>query len=125
MAQEKPKVLLVDDDHDMLEVLDTAMQTLGFQTVLARDGEEGWNKFVEHRPSLVISDIYMPKKNGVILLDQIKEMQYDTKVILITGYAHYKQLISHSRFPPDEFLSKPFNLRDLVEKIKDAHDEEA
>ncbi len=120
-AQEKPSVLLVDDDPDMLDVLDTAMQSLGFKTILAHDGEEGWNLFLRSTPSLVITDIYMPKKNGVILLDQIKESYFETVVILITGYAHYKQLISHSRFPPDAFLSKPFNLKDLVASIQTAY----
>jgi DNA-binding NtrC family response regulator len=121
MSQEKPTVLLVDDDPDMLDVLDTALQSLGFTTLLAHDGEEGWNLFTQYQPNLVISDIYMPKKNGVILMDQIKEINFETVVILITGYAHYRQLTANSRFPPDAFLSKPFSLKDLVDSIRTAY----
>ena len=124
MAEENPKVLLVDDDPDMLDVLDTAMQSLGFETILARDGDEGWDAFQRHKPRLVISDIYMPRKNGVVLLDQIKENNYDTVVILITGYAHFRQLMAHSRFPPDGFINKPFNLKDLVNSIQQAYKSE-
>ncbi len=114
-------VLIVDDDNDMLDVLKTTIETVGFEPLLAHDGEEGWQQYIKHEPPLVISDIYMPKKNGVNLLEDIKKHKNDTVVILITGYAHYRELTENSVYPPDAFLSKPFSLNELVETIKNVY----
>ncbi len=118
MEKQKPLVLLVDDDCDFLNALELSVQELGFRTITAVDGEDGWKKYINHLPMLVISDIYMPKKNGLVLLGQIKEHNFSQVVILITGFAHYRQMLSTMRFPPDGFIQKPFSLDKLYETIK-------
>ncbi len=120
MADSKPNVLIVDDDSDLLYMLSAAMQAFGFNTLLAKDGVEGVDKFREAEPELVISDIYMPRKNGLLMLEEIRSLEVDTVIILITGFHHYNQLLQHSKSPPNGFLPKPFNLHDLMAAIRNA-----
>ncbi|MFH0882272.1 MAG: response regulator [bacterium] len=112
-------VLIVDDDPDMREILQTALGGLGFTTYVADDGDVALDLFHKHRPALVVSDIFMPRFDGVRLLKEIKKVSRDTPVILITGYSHLdkQQEEDSCAFKPDALLRKPFNLSELVEAI--------
>lgn len=112
--------LLVDDELPVLEFLDDCMHQIGMDTILARDGEEAWQLFLQNQPPLVITDIYMPKKNGIILLRQIKRQFPDTLVILITGHPVSKGFQKFGTIPPDAFLEKPFDLETLLKSIQKA-----
>ena len=109
--------LVVDDEYNVREMLSEALKIYGFETILAADGEEGWSLFQQNDPHIVISDIYMPKKNGLMLLKQIKEAAPGRAVILMTGFQHYRQLMEREPHPPDGFLSKPFRVEDLYEIV--------
>jgi len=113
-------VLIVDDDPDMRDILETALVGLGFHTFLADDGDVALDIFKEHHPALVVSDIFMPRFDGVRLLREIKKLSSETAVILITGYSHLdKQHQSqYEEYMPDALLRKPFNLRELIDAIK-------
>jgi DNA-binding NtrC family response regulator len=113
----QPVALVVDDEEHVRETLAEALRTYGFDVLLAKDGQEAWELFQKHDPHIIISDIYMPRKNGLMLLKQIKEVAPRRTVILITGYHHYKQLVETSKFPPDGFLNKPFRIEDLYATI--------
>lgn len=115
--KKRPLALLVDDDLGFLDSLEAMVQKLGFDTITAKDGQDGWEKYEQYAPGLVITDIYMPKKNGMVLLSQIKETNFDQVVIVITGYAHYKRMVQSLKAPPDGYLSKPFSMEDLYKSI--------
>jgi len=112
-SRKKPVVLVADDESEIRHLLKEALELYGFDVVEAVDGMEALRIFKEIRPNLVISDIYMPFLNGVVLLNKIKILAIYTPVILITGYSHYKQLLDGSRFPPDGFIEKPFSIEEL------------
>ena len=116
-VKQRPIALVVDDEFDIREMLSEALKTYGFDILLAADGEEAWKLFQKNDPHIIISDIYMPKKNGLMLLKQIKETAPRRTVILMTGYQHYRQLIETEAYPPDGFLNKPFRLDDLYAMI--------
>ncbi|MBC8278303.1 MAG: response regulator [FCB group bacterium] len=113
------KALLVDDEIHLLDILKQVMEALGIQAFLAEDGEAALEIYKKEKPDLVISDIYMPKMNGISLLKEIKAYEPEKPVVLITGYAHYKQLIGSLETGPDGFLEKPFDLSKLIELIYD------
>lgn len=117
------KCLLVDDDQCMLEILSRTVEMLGFEPLTACDGDEGFTTFCEQHPDLVVSDIHMPNRNGLLLLHDIKTMCPEMPVILITGYVHYKAVLNMEAGSPDAFVEKPFTLdqlREAIDKVRPA-----
>ena len=98
-------------------VLCRALEELGFDTVEAGDGIQAYREFEREKPTLLISDIYLPYTNGIVLMNKIKVRSPRLSVILITGYSHYLQLLKGSRFPPDGFLAKPFTVAELYATV--------
>ncbi|WP_028879942.1 response regulator [Terasakiella pusilla] len=114
-------ILIVDDDPMVLESTQTYLETHGYQTHVARDGEEALKAARDHPIDLAIIDIYMPKKGG---FETIASMQGRFPMIAMTG------VISH-RFDPLSFaqsmgafatLSKPFYLHELLKTVKEILD---
>ena len=115
--QTKLTALLVDDEPQLLNILKQVAETIGMDTLTAANGKEALKLYDEHRPDIIISDIYMPELNGIKLLQEVKKINPEEPVVLITGYAHYRQLIDNLDFTPDGFLEKPFDLRKIIEII--------
>ena len=112
------KCLVVDDDIDMLEILVEYMKALGFEVLKARDGDQALEIFKREKPSVVISDIHMPNRNGLLLMRDIKARAPDVPLILITGYFQYRRVVKGLQ--PDAYLEKPFtsgDLRAALEKV--------
>ena len=119
-----PKCLLVDDEYSMLQMLEQYVEMLGFEPLLARDGDEGIAAFRRYHPSLVVSDIHMPNRNGLLLLHDVKKLNPECPVILITGLLlSYQSAISRDPVRADALIEKPFDLNKLknaIEKLKPA-----
>ncbi|MFZ5432803.1 MAG: response regulator [Calditrichota bacterium] len=113
MQSATPKCLVVDDSDSMLKLLSMFMEHLGFDPIIAHDGDEGIAAVREHQPMLVVSDIHMPNRNGLLLLQDIKTLNPSLPVILITGYINYKSDMNTISIEPDAFMEKPFTLEQL------------
>jgi DNA-binding NtrC family response regulator len=114
------KCLLVDDEEPMLQMLAQYVELFGFKPVIAHDGDEGIAAFRACHPSLVVSDLHMPNRNGLLLLRDIKQMNPACPVILITGVLHdYRVAISSNPVHPDVLIEKPFPLAKLRQAIED------
>jgi two-component system C4-dicarboxylate transport response regulator DctD len=125
MEASTPKCLVVDDSESMQRVLSMFMEHLGFDPLTANDGDEGIALVREHHPDLVVSDIHMPNRNGLLLLQDIKSLNPELPVILITGYIHYKSDVNAVSIQPDAFMEKPFTLDELkatIDTLKPAID---
>jgi YesN/AraC family two-component response regulator len=109
----KPEVLIVDDEATARLLLRRVNNYFGFETVEAENGEDGWALYQKVKPDLTVSDIYMPKTNGLQLLACIKKHDKTAKVILITGYARFQAMLETCAYPPDGFLEKPFDIEEL------------
>lgn len=122
MAKEKPTVLIAEDEPDLLDLYRQGLEMIGATVVKAEDGEKAWEAFQSHEADidLVISDIFMPGMNGVQLMNKIKDRNESLPVFLVTGYAHLRTLVEESAYEPDAYLEKPFNLRDLFKRVKEA-----
>ena len=112
-----PKCLLVDDSESMLNLLSMFMEHLGFEPLTARDGDEGLTVVKNQHPQLVVSDIHMPNRNGLLLLQDIRQLNPTLPVILITGYISYKSDLNCITVEPDAFMEKPFTLEQLKETV--------
>lgn len=119
MTNSSPVILIAEDEKDLLELYTESLEMFGMKVYGALDGATAWAKFndLDGKVDLVISDIFMPKMNGVQLMTHIKEHDASIPVFLITGYAHLHTLVEECNYEPDEYLEKPFNLPILLEKI--------
>ena len=118
-------ILIVDDDATLRRVLCAAINWFGFATLEAEDGEQALDIYLRERPCLVITDIYMPKMNGIHLLRALRRNDPNSKVVLITGGTNYRQLTQDRDSRPDGFLAKPFTVTDLMEMVRSLNTEHA
>jgi two-component system response regulator (stage 0 sporulation protein F) len=118
----KEKILVVDDDDGVREMLADFLGLLGYQPVLACNGREALNLLKEHQISLVVSDIKMPVMDGMELLREIKKQHTDLGVILITGYEPDYSQASVKEAGASDYLTKPFSIDVIERKIRSLMD---
>ncbi len=111
------RVLVVDDDIKMRELLLDTLSALGYQTLGAEDGEEAMALLEEEKIDLVVADIKMPKMNGVVLLQEIKKKNPQLPVVLITGYNYIYPMEQMIDKGANGFVSKPFRIGRIEELI--------
>lgn len=117
------RVLVVDDDAKMRELLLDTLCALGYQTLGAKDGEEALFLLEKEKMDLVITDIKMPKMDGVVLLGEIKKKNPHLPVVLITGFNYIYPLEEMMEKGASGFISKPFRIsriEELIAKILNA-----
>ncbi|NQT90480.1 MAG: response regulator [Candidatus Omnitrophica bacterium] len=114
------KVLLIEDEESLVELLKFRLEASGYGIETALDGEEGINKIKELKPDLVILDITMPKMHGydVCRLAKANEETRDIPIIMLTAHAQKKDIEEAMESGADTFISKPFEPKDLLEKIE-------
>ena len=111
------RLLLVDDDRDLVEVLTYVLQREGFSVVAAFDGEGAWRQFQSEQPSLVILDINMPGIDGLEVCRRIREAS-TVPVVMLTARADEVDIIRALGLGADDYVTKPFSPRQLVARVK-------
>ena len=119
----KKKIMIVDDNKPMVEMLKEYFSTnTGIEVVeTAYDGEEAWNKISEKYKEIdvVLLDLIMPRKDGLYVLEQIKENKTPINVIVVTSYNEQETIRNISEFGVKYFILKPFDLKELEKRIVD------
>ncbi len=115
-----PRILVVDDSPNNLEVLRVRLNAQGYEVVTAVDGEEALARARELEPDLVLLDVMMPKLDGISVLKQIKkdEMLRFIPVILVTAKADTRDVVSGLEAGGDDYLTKPFEQAALVARVR-------
>lgn len=118
-TSDKPEVLVVEDNFELREYLVAELQR-EFSVLEAKDGEEGLAIALSKNPDLIISDIRMPKKDGIELCNAIKSDLNTSHIpfVLLTAKATIEDQINGIKTGADLYLSKPFNIRYLIEHVK-------
>ena len=114
----KKRILVVDDDQVIRDLIISFLTFSGYEAHGAQNGQEGLDMVLQHHPDLVITDIHMPLMNGFQLLKAVKKIGPDIPVIFITGYAHLRRFFSEQNAQADGFLEKPFNLDSLNSMVE-------
>jgi len=107
-------VLVIDDDEDIRVLVSSILEEEGVEIILAANGIEGTALFDEHKPDIVITDIRMPKMNGLEVLRYIKEHKPETEVIVITGFGEINIAIEALQMEASDFIQKPFQINALL-----------
>ena len=107
-------ILIVDDDRQVREVLHQIFVSAGYNCLLANDGREGVEVFEAGRPPLIVTDLKMPVMTGMQLLQQVRAIDADAAVIVLTGAADVKTAIESLKLGAYDFILKPVNVDELL-----------
>ncbi len=117
----KARILLVDDEEKFVETLAERLQTRGLEVTTAFSGDEALVKLREKNVDVVVLDVLMPGKSGIDTLSEIKRMKPLTEVIMLTGNATVETAIEGMKLGAYDYLMKPTETKELVEKISTAY----
>ncbi len=112
------KVLIVDDEKGLLKVISLALSGEGFQTVECDSGKGAISLIENENFDIVVSDIKMPGKSGLDVLEIVKKYSPNTGFILLTAYASIESAVQALRFGADDYLMKPFDVNELVTRVR-------
>lgn len=113
------KILLVDDEPNIVMALEYSLKKKGFEVLIARDGQEALKIFETNKPFLVILDIMMPKMDGFEVLKKIKEDKKHTpKVIFLSAKNKEEDIQKGLDAGADDYFTKPFSTKKLLDKIQ-------
>ena len=112
------KILIVDDDDYIRELVGTLLKNEGFATIEAINGEDALDKLAGTTPDLCIVDIMMPKMDGFELCKYIRQYYEDMPIIMLTAKAEISQKIIGFERGTDDYLTKPFEPSELILRVK-------
>ncbi len=115
---DKNKILVVDDEDALRTVLSGELVSEGYDVRTAADGDDAISNVQKETFDLVLLDIKMPRMNGFEVLKFIKEKHPKTKVVMLTGFADLKNAIESKKLGAEDFVSKPYDLVDLLTTIE-------
>lgn len=110
-------ILVAEDEPEISNIIVTYLERAGFRTVTANEGALALTQFRLLKPDIVLLDIKMPKRDGIEVLREIRQTS-DTPVIMITAMAEDIEKISALRLGADDYVTKPFNNLEIVERVK-------
>ena len=111
------KVLLVDDDPDLLDLLSYALGRHGYEVLTAADGQQGLARWREHQPDLVLLDGNMPKLDGFEVCRLIRHESH-TPVLLLTARGEEAEVVRGLAAGADDYVTKPFSARQLAARME-------
>jgi DNA-binding response OmpR family regulator len=115
-----PRILVVDDDRRVLELLDLALTAQGFQVLTALDGDEALRQALEERPDLVVLDVRLPKKGGLDVCEALRRDPEDgtVPIILVSASGETETRLQGFARGADDYLAKPFSPKELIARVK-------
>lgn len=113
------KILIVDDEPDILEIISYNLKSAGYETAIAKDGEEAIQKAKFFRPDLIVLDIMMPNKNGIETCKELRKFPdfRNTLIIFLTALNDEKSEIEGLNLGADDYIAKPIKPKLLVSRI--------
>jgi DNA-binding response OmpR family regulator len=120
MASSKTRVLIVDDEADLVSVLRIGLEIEGFEVIAASDGEEGLRKAREDRPELVVLDLMLPKLDGYRVCRALKfdERYRNLPIVILSARSGEQDRRLAFDMGADAFVSKPYDMAALVKLIR-------
>jgi two-component system alkaline phosphatase synthesis response regulator PhoP len=116
--KQRPKILLVDDDVDLVKVMSGALESKAYEVVVAYNGLEGLEKARKEKPDLVVLDILMPVADGFTFADQFRKDPSLAKIPVLAVTSFSESLGQPFPFEVTEYILKPIKPRDLVAKVE-------
>ena len=117
----KKKILIIDDEVDLLEMVRMRLEANGYNIIIAQDGQEGLEKAQNERPDLILCDVMMPRKDGYEVCSTLKTDERYSKIplILFTAKAQKDDAEIGQEVGADAYVTKPFESLILINKIEE------
>lgn len=110
-------ILVVEDEQEISEIIVSYLEIAGFRTIQAADGVLAYSLFQQLNPDLILLDIKIPKRDGIDVLRDIRRIS-TTPIIMLTAMSEDVEKISALRLGADDYILKPFNTLEVVERVK-------
>jgi len=120
-AKQKPgkRILLVDDDNEIVDSMKLALESKGYQIIVARDGNQGLALAEREDPDLMILDMMMPKRSGFLVLEKLRRSRpVPIRVIMITANEGSRHKAYAEMLGVDDYIRKPFAMDRLIESVQ-------
>jgi len=119
MVSAGKKILIADDEPDILEIISYNLQLHGYEVITAKDGDQAILKAKQNQPDLIILDIMMPKKNGIEVCKILRAQPEfnDTIIVFLTALNDELSHVKGLEFGADDFISKPISPKIMVSKV--------
>ena len=112
------RILVVDDEKTIVDILKYNLEKEGFEVICAYDGEEGFALALSEKPALILLDIMMPKLDGFTVCQKLREQKIQTPVIMLTARAEEIDKVLGFDIGADDYVTKPFGVRELLARVK-------
>jgi two-component system KDP operon response regulator KdpE len=111
------RILVVDDEQQITRVLRASLASSGYDVLLARDGVEAFDLFRESAPDLVITDLFMPRMDGIELTRAIRQLG-DTPIIILSVREQETMKVAALDEGADDYVTKPFSMQELLARVR-------
>ena len=115
--EQKKKVLIVEDEKNIVDILRFNLQRSGYDTVEAYDGEDGLNKTLAENPDLILLDVMLPKMIGFDVCKTLRQMGSNVPVIILTAREEEADKVLGLEIGADDYITKPFSMRELIARV--------
>lgn len=118
MNNEKPQLLLVEDDTNLGNLLKEYLEAKGYATKLALNGKEGLDVFLKNKFDICLLDVMMPIKDGYVLAKEIRTKNKDIPIVFLTAKSMKEDAIEGFTVGADDYITKPFSMEELLLRLK-------
>jgi len=116
----KTKILIVDDEPDLVQTLQDRLEMNGYNIIAAGNGKEGLEKAIQEKPDIILLDVIMPIMDGLEMLEALRKNPEckGCAVIMLTARSQRQDIVQAKTCGIEDYIVKPFNLSELIEKIE-------
>lgn len=114
------KILILDDDMDLLSVIRSLLKKKGYDVGIFASWQKAWENIKKSKPSLILLDVFLKGMDGMVICKKLKATTAtrNIPIIMFSSYPNIAE-IAISEFGADEFIAKPFEVNDMIDKISD------
>ena len=112
------KILIVEDEKNIVDILAFNLGREGYETMAAYDGEQGLKLALERDPDLILLDVMLPKMNGFDVCRSVREKNNSTPIIMLTAREGESDKVLGLELGADDYITKPFSMRELLARVK-------
>ena len=117
MTRPRPLILVIDDDADIRRNLSRELALAGYDTLTAADGMEGRELFEHHHPDLVVTDVAMPRADGLAVISAVRRIDR-TPILVLSVRGEEEDKVRALDLGADDYVTKPFYLRELLARVR-------
>ncbi|WP_420602710.1 response regulator transcription factor [Flagellimonas sp.] len=112
------KVLIVEDDIEIIRLLEIHLKDLGCQVLTAIRGDIGLQKAINENPDLIILDVMLPEMDGIEICQKIRAREIKTPIMMLTARSEEIDKVLGLEVGADDYLTKPFSVREFIARVK-------